>query len=71
MRKHRRKHHKESPHHEEPASKKIKPNLDHQSPQDTNRQNDRDGFESFSCEKCGIYLSSSKILEMHKVMVHP
>ena len=27
-------------------------------------------FESFDCEKCGISLSSSKLLKMHKVMVH-
>ena len=28
-------------------------------------------FERFNCEKCGISLSSLKILKMHKVMVHP
>ena len=29
-----------------------------------------DWFESFPCEKCGISLSSLKLLRMHNVMVH-
>ena len=30
-----------------------------------------DRFKSFHCEKCGISLSSLKLLKMHNVMVHP
>ena len=63
--------HLKQQHNGESASKKIKPNLDHQFQENSNRENHRDGFESFSCGMCGISVSSSKILEMHKVMVHP
>ena len=71
---HQKQQHKGKPHHEEPARKKIKPNLeDHcqENEEDANRENPSKSFQSFSCEKCGMSLSSLKILKMHKEMVHP
>ena len=58
-------HNKERLHDGESTSKKFKANLEYHC------QENEESFQSFSCEKCGMSLSSSKILEMHKVMVHP
>ena len=58
-------HNKERLHDGELTSKNFKANLE------DHCQENEESFQSFSCEKCGMSLSSSKILNMHKVMVHP